>query len=226
MAGASNSFDGGISGQAITSANSVSSGDAFSDAENATYSSAQAHRGLLSAQIAPDATGYVMLPMSGSGLRWARCYARASTIVYSLLAMELASGVQFGVDFGEGQAVLWKFTPPFVTTTMATQSFELPNNAWFRVELQATSEASGEAIVRLYNLPEAITPTVELSGSLNGASSTWTGALYGAAHGEATAPVWVDSVAWSDAGWVGALLDSAPGKPLMSVAAAHRAARW
>lgn len=222
MAGASNSFDGGVAGTAITPANSATSGTAFDTASNITYSSAQAHRGPLSAVVAPLAYGTVSHSLSGTGVRWARCYAKPSDFVSSVIALDLASGDRFSVDLGEGEAALVRFTPPFSFFTLDTQPFTIPGG-WMRLELQATSD-SGQATARLYASPEALSPTLELTGALSAPTGTWAQAVYGANNDSDTASSWIDSVAWSDTGWIGPLLDSAGPPPAVSRATVHRAA--
>jgi hypothetical protein len=225
MAGASNTFDGGTNGAAITPANSGgASGTAFAVADSITYSSVHAHRGPLSAEIAPDAIGYVQYPLSGSGVRYARWYARPNNAINSLIEMELASGDLVGLDISGGQIILWRITD-FDPTNLDTAPFAIPSG-WVRLELQASSAAGGAAAARIYTNPESDVPAIELSGSDGAPASTWSAVRFAAVN-QGTTPVWIDSVAWSDQGWIGPL--PAAGSPpavLTSPAAAHRAATW
>ncbi|MEV0149698.1 MULTISPECIES: hypothetical protein [unclassified Nonomuraea] len=224
MAGASNSFDGGSNGTAITPANSGSaSGTAFSATDSITYSSAQAYRGPLSAQIAAGAIGYVQYALSGTGTRWARWYARPVSPSNSLIEMALANGDMFGLDISGGQIILWRNTN-FNQNNLDTKTFTLPGG-WIRLEMQANSDNSGSATARIFTAPEASTPAIELSGSDVAVASSWDAVRFGSVN-ESSTPGWIDSVAWSDQGWIGPLPGTDVATPRIPRAATHRAAAW
>ncbi|MGW6499344.1 hypothetical protein [Nonomuraea angiospora] len=224
MAGASNSFDGGTHGTPITPANSGgASGIAFSAADSITYSSAQAYRGPLSAQIAAGAIGYVQYPLSGTGTRWARWYARPVTPSNSLIEMGLANSDSFGLDISGGQITLWRMTD-FDQTSLDTKAFTSPGG-WIRLEMQAASGTSGFAMARIYITPEAATPTIELSGSDVASASSWDAVRFASVN-ESSTSAWIDEVAWSDQGWIGPLPETGAATPRIPSAAAHRAAAW
>ncbi|MEV3981755.1 hypothetical protein [Nonomuraea sp. NPDC049758] len=224
MAGASNSFDGGTPGQAITPANSASSGTAFFTATAMTYSNARVHRGSLSGLIADGATGYVEHSLTGSGNRWVRAYVFCQTYNYDLVSLQMANGEYLSVGFIEGAAVLYKGAPGTADAWMDYVTFS-PPAGWVRVELQASPAAVSTALARIYTEPESSTPTIELSGPVLRTATTWMVARYGGEN-VSGAPRYTDSVAWSDQDWIGPLLDTSAPRSLMPVTAVHRSATW
>ncbi|WP_433444569.1 hypothetical protein [Nonomuraea sp. CA-141351] len=224
MAGASNTFDGGAAATEITPANSGgSSGTPFASTSGLAYSSAEVHRGPLSATFAAGTTGSAGYTLSGTGTRWARCYAKPSESSFSLITLNLSGGVSFRIEIDRGQAGLSQFAPPFQTTYLHTAAFS-PPSGWIRVELQAVN-GSGTVAARLYANPESLVHTLELSGPV-AVSGSWSGVAFGGSN-SGTSPSWIDSVAWSDQGWIGPLLDDpVAARPVSGNAAAHRAAAW
>ncbi|MET7334355.1 hypothetical protein [Nonomuraea sp. NPDC005650] len=224
MPGASNSFDGGSHATAITPANSGgASGDAFAAADGTTYSSAQAYRGPLSAEITAGAIGYVQYPLSGTGSRWVRWYAKPTSAMNSLVEIALVNGDIVGLDIGSGQLTLWRMTG-FQQANLDTETFT-PPGGWIRLEVQANADNSGFAAARVYATPEASTPTVSLSGSDVVVASTWSAVRVGGVN-DGTTSAWTDEVAWSDQGWIGPLPETSIAPPRIPSAAAHRAATW
>lgn len=228
MTTATNSFEGGTNGTAVSTGNSGgASGTAFSYVDGPPkYSSLRAAHGSRSMLITTVDGGVAALAMSGSGTRWLRAYVWSTSWsnAFSIMYADMASGADISVELGSFSMVLKHYNGAS-TATIATGTVAPATSQWIRVEMQITSDASGAAQARLYNSMDATSPSDSISGSRSQTASTWVQAAW---QFTAEADTWYDDVGWSDTDWLGPATASAslPPRPMATGLrqAVHRAA--
>ncbi|GAA0853513.1 hypothetical protein ACFQVD_26425 [Streptosporangium amethystogenes subsp. fukuiense] len=228
MAGAANTFEGGTNTTAISTGNSGgTSGNAFSLAENVTFSTTRAAHGLLSARMPAESgptrasLGY---DLSGNGTRWMRGYFYSASWASdpTLMLLFTADFYSFEVQLTATQARVNVYNGTSTATT-ATISAAPAVNQWIRVELQANN-TTGAAELRLYNTADSSTATGTATGTRTIPASAWGGATW---TNIGAAETYADDVGWSDEGWLGPAVSAASLRPIIGASVAvHRAASW
>jgi hypothetical protein len=227
MAGALNSFEGGSNTVSVTAGNSGgASGDAFSSAAGVTYSTEQAAHGLVAGRTATGVTGTVTHALTGSGVRWARVYVHFSPTggpgdIMWLNMGGFLNGYFVAYTAAAGSAELRALVNGSIVTLQSAAASLA--GQWIRVELQATSLASGAAEARFYT-GDATTPMLTLSGAALRAANTWSSVDYGGSNSFLVR--YIDDVGWSDTDWLGPAATKVP-QPIRPIPQAHqRASRW
>ncbi|MER7213223.1 hypothetical protein ABT340_39685 [Streptosporangium sp. NPDC000239] len=228
MTTATNTFEGGTNGTAVSTGNSGgASGTAFSYIDGPPkYSSLRAAHGNLSMLIDTVDGGIAGLAMSGSGTRWLRAcvWSTSWSESFSLMYAEMTSGSYFSLELGLSSMALRHYNGTS-TTDIATGTVAPATSQWIRVEMQCASDASGSAQARLFNSVDSTTASDSISGSRSQTSTTWTQASW---RFTAEADTWFDDVGWSDTDWLGPATASAslPPRPMVTGLrqAVHRAA--
>ncbi|MEU8035717.1 hypothetical protein [Streptosporangium sp. NPDC049078] len=238
MAGATNSFEGGSNGVAISTGNSGGlSGTAFDKISldpfadppmDPLYSTARAAHGTVSGLLNGGKGNGVGWDLSGSNsTRWVRAYlykAGAWTGDVEIF-IDMANGCYFALRPGASNVLLRHYNNSS-EATIATIAVTPASGQWIRLELQANNGAGGAAEARLYNSADSLTPSGQASGSRAQTASAWSSTNV---FSSASADVWVDSVGWSDVDWLGSAAPVVP-RPrsfiVGSSVAVHRTANW
>lgn len=199
-----NNAEGGSNGSTVTGGNSGgASGDSLSPgvtgSSTITYDNSQVYDGSLSINCTTSVSlAYVLWNTpSHPSVLYNRVYIRFSTVVStSFFSMVGGAGGNFGIQLSAGKLKAWNGTSNTGTYTYSA-------NTWYRFEGQFTAGSSSVLTVRSYdtsnNLLETVTsPVVASSGSY------FLSVYFGSGNNNSTLTVWIDDLAVSDQGWIGA----------------------
>lgn len=200
MAGASETFESGANGAAVTS---TALGLIVGSATE-TYSTEQAAHGTRSMKIVQaNQIGYIENNFTASAVtRYFRQYLYLSAnpaASCNLLTLYSGATMQGHVRITSTGTVQLRNT---ASTQVGTPSAALPLNQWSRIETMYVP--NGSSVVRVFAgnaAMESTTPTATITGAVGG-----TGTVSQALIGPSTSTNWTtyhDSVAWSDVGWLG-----------------------
>lgn len=235
----SNSFEGGVHNQEITSVNSGgASGTAFTliSDPGPRYTTTRAAHGSVGAVFSDEYSwiSWEGLP-EGNGTRWARVYVwadpppdTAAFLTFAISTVDFTSEwsarIAFEGDAAAGDLELVHYNGDTeVDTTLQSATASIPYGQWVRIEIGATNAASGSGELRLYTDMDGTTPAKTLTGNITQPVAEWADCYV---IGEAfDSELYVDDMAFSDEDWpgpggsVGATLTPSPVAAVASVPA-------
>lgn len=230
MAGQRNGFEGGTNATTITTGNSGgASGDAFSTIVGSpTYSSTRAASGAMSGRLPPASPGTSLsFNLSGTGTRWCRIYLWATAWTASTVFFDL-SGANV-LYYAEVRPTNVELRQAVGTSDslLGTISVAPATSQWIRLEMQATSLATGAAELRLYNTADSTTVSGSTTGAKPQTADTWS--YMDIVNDSSGSPpdVYVDEIAWSDVDWLGPVSAGSARRTVVQAGlsqAVHRAA--
>lgn len=207
-----NRAEGGTNATTVSTANSGgTSGDPFTTvsiggAGTFTFDATRAYKGALSYKVVSDGAavlGTWTLPTPAKVPRlWGRLYFYATALPAANVGLvQLREGGAQGFRLtlnSSGQLEARNAANAVVATVAAAVAL----NQWVRIELRAHGDATaGEAEIRLYNNPEAITPTASASATGVAMREQWDEIRVGNVGAAYTH--WIDNASFSDQGWIG-----------------------
>lgn len=217
MAVNTNSFESGQpSGTAISNANSGGGAGRAIDttAGTVTYDTAHVHGGTLAMKVD-------MAAGTTSQVRWLDVADQAGTVGYIRFYLYLTAlpsqnlSVAYITDHGNLFLIRVRIRPTGIidlidqgVQILGTTTNAVAIGQWVRVEVKVTCSATtGVGQIRIYNSPESLTPTEDLTTTVSPANTGSTkpgGWRFGGLTTTAASDVfWIDDVASSDVDWIG-----------------------